>query len=582
LITFKQLGLSTEILDAMADLGFENPTEIQEQAISSLMQEQRDFIGLANTGTGKTAAFGIPLLERIDSTNKYTQALVLAPTRELGQQIAEQLQLFAQHLQKINILAVYGGAAITNQIKALRKPQHIIIATPGRLIDLINRKAVKLEHLQFLVLDEADEMLNMGFKEDIDNILSFTPEDKLTWLFSATMPPEIKKIVKKYMDDPIEVRVNADTKVNANIEHQYTLVKQADKAEALTRFLDIHQDMRGLVFCRTKRDTQNLAEELLNKNYKVDALHGDLSQAQRDRVMKRFKSRELNLVIATDVAARGIDVDDLTHIFHFTMPDDHSYYTHRSGRTARAGKTGISIAFVNIREKSKIERFEKKLNISFKKIAIPSSEEIADVRIERWCQKILDKNTKGKISPEIVEKANIIFGNLSKEELIAKLLINELEKLNIGKSGNLNTSSKFAGREERRGSRSRDRGDRNDRFDRKSDRDGNRRERRERDRDKDHDWKKPGSFSKERKPASKSGKPRFFINLGTRDKMNKHDLMDFICKHAKVKPSEIGDVELQSSHSFFEIESKVSRKITGSFKNVVLKGGRELRVNRDN
>ena len=263
--------------DLMTDLGFENPTEIQEQAIPQLLEKEKDFIGLANTGTGKTAAFGIPLLEHIDSTNKDTQALVLAPTRELGQQIAEQLQLFAQRLHKINILAVYGGAAITNQMKALRKPQHIIIATPGRLIDLISRKAIKLEHLRFLVLDEADEMLNMGFKEDIDKILSFTPADKLTWLFSATMPPEIKKIVKKYMDNPIEVRVNADTKVNANIEHQYTVVKQADKAEALTRFLDIHQDMRGLVFCRTKRDTQNLAEELLNKNYKVDALHGDLS-----------------------------------------------------------------------------------------------------------------------------------------------------------------------------------------------------------------------------------------------------------------------------------------------------------------
>ncbi len=581
MITFKQLGLSNEILNAMADLGFENPTEIQEQAISSLMQEQRDFIGLANTGTGKTAAFGVPLLENIDTSNNDTQALVLAPTRELGQQIAEQLQLFAQHLRKINILAVYGGAAITNQIKALRKPQHIIIATPGRLIDLINRKAIKLEHLRFLVLDEADEMLNMGFKEDIDKILSFTPADKLTWLFSATMPPEIKKIVKKYMDNPIEVRVNADTKVNANIEHQYTVVKQADKTEALTRFLDIHQDMRGLVFCRTKRDTQNLAEELLSKNYKADALHGDLSQVQRDRVMKRFKMRDLNLVIATDVAARGIDVDDLTHVIHFTLPDDHSYYTHRSGRTARAGKTGISIAFVNIMEKSKIKRFENNLNISFKKVPIPSSEEIADVRIERWCQQILDKKTKGKISPEMVEKAGIIFGDLSKEELIAKLLVNELEKLNPGKSGNLNVSRNAGSsdRDDSRGKRNRERGDR---FERKSDREGNRRERRERDRDKDHDRKKSGSFSKERKSSDKSGMPRFFINLGTRDRMNKHDLMEFICKHAKVKPSEIGNVDLQSSHSFFEVDAKVSRKITGNFKDVVLKGGRELRVNRDN
>ena len=567
MITFKQLGLSGEVLNAMADLGFENPTEIQEQAIPQLLEEETDFIGLANTGTGKTAAFGIPLLERIDPSNKDTQALVLAPTRELGQQIAEQLQLFAQNLHKINILAVYGGAAITNQIKALRKPQHIIIATPGRLIDLISRKAVRLEHLRFAVLDEADEMLNMGFKEDIDKILSFTPADKLTWLFSATMPPEIKKIVNKYMDHPIEVKVNVNTKVNANIEHQYIVVKQADKAEALTRLLDIHPDMRGLVFCRTKRDTQNLAEELLKKNYKADALHGDLSQAQRDRVMKRFRTRDLNLVIATDVAARGIDVDDLTHIFHFTMPDDHSYYTHRSGRTARAGKTGISIAFVNIREKSKIESFEKKLGISFKKIPIPSSEEIADVRIEKWCQQIIDKNTEGKVTPELLEKANIIFGNLSKEELTAKLLVNELEKLNLGTSGNLNVShrAKPSDREEHRGKRSRDR-------DRDQSRNFNR------------DRKKPGSMSgdRDRKPKNKSDQPRFFINLGTRDKFSKHDLMDFICLHAKVEPSDIGHVDLQSSHSFFEVDAKVSRKISGNFKNIVLKGGRELRVNRDN
>ena len=562
MITFKQLGLSSEILNAMDDLGFENPTEIQEQAIPQLLEKETDFIGLANTGTGKTAAFGIPLLERIDPSNKVTQALVLAPTRELGQQIAEQLQLFAQYLNKINILAVYGGAAITNQIKALRKPQHIIIATPGRLIDLINRKAIKLEHLRFLVLDEADEMLNMGFKEDIDKILSFTQADKLTWLFSATMPPEIKKIVNKYMDHPIEVKVNVNTKVNANIEHQYIVVKQADKAEALTRLLDIHPNMRGLVFCRTKRDAQNLAEELLKKNYKADALHGDLSQAQRDRVMKRFKSSDLNLVIATDVAARGIDVDDLTHIIHFTMPDDHSYYTHRSGRTARAGKTGISIAFVNIRERSKIEGFEKKLGISFKKIPIPSSEEIADVRIEKWCQQIIDKETKGKISPELLEKANMIFVKLSKEELTAKLLVNELEKLNLGtSSGNLNVS---------RSAKSTDRGERRDK----------------RSHDRDRDRKKPGSMSRDRdrdrKPKNKSDQPRFFINIGTRDKFSKHDLMDFICLHTKVKPSDIGHVDLQSSHSFFEVDAKVSRKISSSFKNIILKGGRELRVNRDN
>jgi ATP-dependent RNA helicase DeaD len=544
LITFQQLGLSNEILQALADLGFTNPTEIQEQAISSLLTDNRDFIGLANTGTGKTAAFGIPLLERMETDDKFTQALVLAPTRELGQQIAGQLNLFARYMGKINILPVYGGAAISVQIQALRKTQQIIIATPGRLIDLIGRKAVKLDQLRFLVLDEADEMLNMGFKEDIDKILSFTPKEKLTWLFSATMPPEIRKIVKKYMDNPVEVKVNADTKVNANIEHQFAVVKQADKPEALMRFLDIHQDMRGLIFCRTKRDTQNLAEMLLNKNYKVDALHGDLSQPQRDRVMRRFKTHELQILIATDVAARGIDVDDLTHVFHYTLPDDHSYYTHRSGRTARAGKKGISIAFANTREKSKIERLEKKLNISFKKVLIPSSDEIADIRLENWCRKILEKKANGRIHPQMLAKAELILGNLSKEELVAKLLVNELDKLNPSTSGNLNTQHP-----EKSSGKSRE--NRKERYPKgKKDR-------------KSIDYSLPGktkSRSSSFKSESSTGSPRFFINLGSRDRMNKHDLMDFICRHANVRPSDIGHVDLQGSHSFFEVDARVSRK----------------------
>ena len=552
MITFEQLGLSQEVLKALADLGFSHPTEIQEQSITTLLDEARDFIGLAHTGTGKTAAFGLPLLERMESSEPYTQALVLAPTRELGQQIAEQLNLFAKYMDRIHILPVYGGASISGQMQALRRTQQIIIATPGRLIDLINRKAVNLDKLRFVVLDEADEMLNMGFKEDIDKILAFTPDEKLTWLFSATMPPEIRKIVKKYMEDPVEVKVNAETRVNANIEHQYTMVKQADKPEALTRFLDLHQDMRGLIFCRTKRDTQNLAETLLKKNYKVDALHGDLSQMQRDRVMKRFKTHDLQILIATDVAARGIDVDDLTHVFHYTLPDDHSYYTHRSGRTARAGKTGISIAFINTREKEKILKLQKKLNITFKKVNIPAAEEIADIRLENWCRQILEQKTSHSLSPQLMAKAELLFGNLSKEELLAKLLAHEMEKLNIGSTKNLNATRTTATIE------------------------------REKRRTRQRPEKRPDRKKNGRKPQEGDWQPRYFINLGTRDRMNKHDLMEFICRHGKVKPSEIGHVDLQGSHSFFEVDARVSRKISSNFKNVVLKGGRELRVNRDN
>lgn len=460
--TFKELGLSDEILKVLSEIGFETPSAIQEHAIPKLLEGEQDLIGLAQTGTGKTAAFGLPLLHRIDPSIKATQALVLAPTRELGRQIAEQLNTFSKYMSKVNVLAVYGGAPIHLQMKDLQRTQHVIIATPGRLIDLIKRKAVKLDQLEMLILDEADEMLNMGFKEELDKILSYTPEEKSTWLFSATMPHEIKRIVKKYMENPVEVKVNTQNKVNKNIEHQFAVVRQNDKFEALTRFMDMTPEMRGVVFCRTKRDTQMLAEDLLRQNYKADALHGDLSQPHRDRVMKRFKNHDLQLLIATDVAARGIDVDDLTHVFHFTLPDDNAYYTHRSGRTARAGKQGISIAFINGRELYRIYRLEKQLGISFSKATIPSAEEIVDVRITNWCQNILDKKPKGKISPELVEKVNTIFGNLSKEELIAKILMREYGKLQLGSTRDLNDEMQSlrrggGGGGHGRGGRSRDR-----------------------------------------------------------------------------------------------------------------------------
>lgn len=435
---FNQLGLSENLLKAIKDLGFETPTDIQQQAIPKLLKDDKDFIGLAQTGTGKTAAFGLPLLERIDPAMKATQALILAPTRELGQQIAQQLDIYSKYQEKLNVLAVYGGAPISNQMRALKKTQHAIIATPGRLLDLIKRRAVNLESVRFLVLDEADEMLNMGFKEDLDMILSYTPKEKLTWLFSATMPNEIKKIVNKYMDNPTEVRVNKKNEVNADIEHQYALVRGSDKAEALTRILDISPDMRGLVFCRTKHETQELAELLLRKNYSADSLHGDLSQSQRDRVMRRFKKHELHVLVATDVAARGIDVNDLTHVIHHTLPDDNSYYTHRSGRTARAGKKGISLAFISGREKHRIHRLESQLGIEFDRSFIPNAGDIADIRVEDWCMKVLNKGTAGKVTKKLNQKATDIFFRLSKEELIEKLLVMELDKIKTDSQKDLN------------------------------------------------------------------------------------------------------------------------------------------------
>ncbi len=438
--TFKELGLSEEALKVLAEIGFETPSEIQAQAIPELITGYQDFIGLAQTGTGKTAAFGLPLLERVDPNIKKTQALILAPTRELGQQIAEQLHTFSKYQDRINVLAVYGGAAIGTQIKALKKTQHVIIATPGRLIDLIKRKSVHLDELQYLVLDEADEMLNMGFKDELDKILSYTPEDKLTWLFSATMPGEIKRMVATYMDNPLEVKIDRKNTVNTNIAHQFAVLRHSDKTEALTRFLDLNPDMLGVVFCRTKRETQFLAEELIRRNYQADALHGDMSQVQRDRVMRRFKAHRLRLLIATDVAARGIDVQDLTHVFHHSLPDNDEYYTHRSGRTARAGKKGLSISFIGNRDRYKIKSLERQLGIEFEKVLIPSNEDIAKVRIENWCMEILDQSAGKGFDDSLKEKAEMLFGNLTKEELIGKLLSRELKELSSVGSADLNES----------------------------------------------------------------------------------------------------------------------------------------------
>jgi len=352
---FSKLGLSQSTIEVLDQLGFVNPTPIQDKSIPMLLgKDPTDFIGIAQTGTGKTAAFGLPLIDLIDVENKTTQALIMAPTRELGQQTAQYLTDFSRNNKNLNIEVVYGGAAITNQIKALKKPTQIVVATPGRLLDLIKRKAVNLNNVRYVVLDEADEMLNMGFKEDIDKILSHTQEDGVIWLFSATMPPEIRKIISKYMHAPVEVAINTHEKINKDISHKYVTTKTTNKIPALRRFLDIQPDMRGIMFCRTRRETQQISDDLGHLGYSVEALHGDLSQAQRDAVMKRFKTRSMQLLIATDVAARGIDVSDLTHVIHHTLPDQLDYYTHRSGRTGRAGKKGVSLVFINPREGRRI------------------------------------------------------------------------------------------------------------------------------------------------------------------------------------------------------------------------------------
>ena len=530
--TFSNLGLSNALIDVLNNLGFTTPTPVQEQAIPLLLSDTPiDFIGLAQTGTGKTAAFGLPLIDLIDSDNRSVQALILAPTRELVQQTAKQVAQFAKGVKGVNVEVVFGGAAITNQISALRKPTQIVIATPGRLIDLIKRKAIKLDQVQYVVLDEADEMLNMGFKEDIDQILSFTPEKRVTWLFSATMPKEIRRIVTKYMKTPVEVSVNSKEQSNKDITHKYVITKSSNKVPAIRRFMDIQSDMRGVLFCRTKRETQQIADDLGHLGYGVEALHGDLSQGQRDAVMKRFKTRSMQLLIATDVAARGIDVNDLTHVMHHTLPDQLESYTHRSGRTGRAGKKGTSIAFITPREGRRINEIEKRINIKFEKIEVPALEELKSTRINNWASLIINTTVDAQ-AESILNKLNGQFEHLDKDEILKRLITTQLDHLMIqgGGQSDLNEAS----------------GSGSSRSDKKS----------------------GGAFN------------RYFVNIGTIDGMTKEDLIHFLSDNSKIERKHFGPLSIQKNCAYFDVDAKHDQKLGETFVGIEIKG-RDIRVNLD-
>ena len=534
---FQKLGLSASVVEILDKMGFETPTPIQEKAIPILLgNDPTDFIGLAQTGTGKTAAFGLPLIELIEIDNKATQALIMAPTRELGQQTAKQLVDFSKNQKDINIEVVYGGAAIVNQIKALKRPTQIVVATPGRLLDLIKRKAIKLNNVKYVVLDEADEMLNMGFKEDIDEILSHTLDNRVTWLFSATMPPEIRRIVKKYMDSPEEVSINTKEKINKDISHKYVTTKTANKLAAIRRFMDIQPEMRGIMFCRTKRETQQIADDLGNLGYGVEALHGDLSQQQRDAVMRRFKTRSMQLLIATDVAARGIDVNDLTHVLHHTLPDQLDGYTHRSGRTARAGKTGISIAFINPREGRRIEELERKIKVKFERIEVPSVEDLKSSRINNWANLIINTKVDDQ-AEEILKHLHGQFEHLSTEDILKRLITTQLDHLLIQ-----------GGQDEA------------DLNETKSAR---------------HDAREP-----RRDRRDKTGFHRYFVNIGVIDGMTKADLIHFLSDISGIKRKYFGDLSLQKNCSYFDVDDNYDRDLSKSFRGTEIEG-RSIRVNRD-
>ncbi len=550
-MTFKELGLRVEVLQSIEALGFAEPTPIQQSAIPHLLQLESDFVGLAQTGTGKTAAFGLPLVHKVTDRPTQTQGLVIAPTRELCLQISKDLEAFAQFDPQIKVVAVYGGTDIRRQMSDIKRGATIVVATPGRLVDLINRKAINLQTVETVVLDEADEMLNMGFKEDIDAILNVTPETKNVWLFSATMPKEVAAIAKNYMNDPLEVAMGHKNQSNENIEHVYYSVKERDRYDALKRLIDASPEIFGLVFCRTRNETATVAEKLAKDGYSAEPLHGDLSQAMRDRVMDRFRERSIQLLVATDVAARGIDVDNITHVINYNLPDDIENYTHRSGRTARAGKQGKSLVLINARENYKIKAIEKQIRTTFTAALIPSAQEICGIQLNKLIAKVKDTEVKEKDIEPFLEGMMTDFAEMTKEEIIKKFVSAEFNRFieYYDRAGDLNLATSKGERGERR-----ERGDREDRFDRK-------------DRFERGDRPERGERS-DRPRRDDANRTRFFVSLGKRDGLNPGGLLRVICDSTGLKSASIGKIDVMPNFSFFEAdktdEGAILSKVNGS------------------
>lgn len=551
------MGLIPEIQQAVETLGFEVPTPIQEKTIPFLLETNTDMIAQAQTGTGKTAAFGLPIIQLIDSAKKQTQALILSPTRELALQIANDLTNYSKFVKEINIAVVYGGADIQKQIKQLERGASIVVGTPGRTLDLIKRKKLKINEIRWLVLDEADEMLSMGFKDDLDAILETSPAEKQTLLFSATMPREIVSIANRYMNNPHEISVGKKNTGAENVEHHYYLIHAKDRYLALKRVADINPNIYGIIFCRTRLETKEVADKLMQDGYNADALHGDLSQPQRDHVMTRFRNKHLQMLIATDVAARGLDVNDLTHVINYNLPDDPEIYIHRSGRTGRAGKKGISVTLIHMREKGKLREVEKKVNKTFIQKAVPSGKEIC----EKQLFSLIDKVEKIEVSEsEIAQFLPVIYKKLAwldREELIKHFVSAEfnrfLQYYENAPDINVNESH-FSGKDyEPQGSSRRARKGRNEKYD--SSAKGSNTER---------GGKKRGGYEFS----------RFFFNLGKKDGINKRNIIDLINQHLPDKSVEIGDIEVMKNFSFFEVDQRYEKQLLKKFQNANFKGKR--------
>ncbi len=532
---FREAGLREEIIDAISEMGFVKPTPIQDKTISHLLASKRDLVGLAQTGTGKTAAFGLPIIQRTDPRKRDTQALVLCPTRELCMQITKDFNSYSKYLPGISVAAVYGGASIENQIRALKKGAHIVVGTPGRVLDLVYKQCLILDRISFLVLDEADEMLNMGFKEDLDSILSAATPDRQTLLFSATMPREIAQIAKNYMKDPEEISAGQKNVAAENVEHYYYLVHARDRYLALKRIADVNPDIYGIIFCRTREETQEVADKLIADGYNADALHGNLSQAQRDQVMNRFRTGHLQLLVATDVAARGLDVNNLSHVINYNLPDDPDIYLHRSGRTGRAGKSGISISVVHMKEKSKLRMIEQRSKIMFEQKKVPGGINICEMQlfnlVDRAVNVEVNKAQIERFLPYIYDK----LGELDRDTLIQKFISLEFNRfLEYYKDApDLNQNIQSV---------------KNNSRDRNTD-----------------------SFSAQRQ-GKKGNFSRFFINAGSRDGLDKPAMIKLIATHLRNRDIEIGKVDLMKNFSFFEIDSSYDRDTLKAFSGAEFKG----------
>ncbi|MGB2514098.1 MAG: DEAD/DEAH box helicase [Flavobacteriaceae bacterium] len=521
MITFNSLGLNPSLLKAVEELGFEAPTSVQEKVIPTLLNDQTDIVALAQTGTGKTAAFGLPMLQLLNAEASKTQGLILSPTRELCLQLTHELEQYSSGLKKINIVAVYGGANINEQSKKIKRGAHIIVATPGRLKDMIRRKLVDISAIRFCVLDEADEMLNMGFYEDIKSILTHTPDTKNAWLFSATMPPEVHTIAKKFMRNPIEITVGAKNAGTKNVAHQFFQVGGRARYEALRAVVGMNPSIFGCIFCRTKIETQKVADKLIQDGYRAAAIHGDLSQNQRDTVMNSFRKKRIQLLVATDVAARGIDVEDITHVINYQLPDEIETYTHRSGRTGRAGKLGTSIIFVTKSDRRKIKLIENKLQIKIKECELPSPQHIFKNRIDHWVAQLKNTPIKSDLLPYL-EDVEQNLADLDKKTLIELMLSHAFQAVEANpKRETLQKGEK-------------------------------------------------SEASSDKKILPAQYKDRFFINLGARDHYEWTTLKDFIRSFLELGKEDIFQVEVMKNFSFFSTHKKHRDLVLNAFDDLLL------------